>query len=292
MIVIGSRAMQHWNILPEDRMVNDWDFICTFSEFKAWTRKNKSIIQSCTSLSDSSFHICTKDGMNYEFEIACGAGSAKDLLALTDDEYIKPSWQLALKLSHRHLKNSSHFLKTMRDIQHLRSIGIALDAAQTEWLKKRELETYNYKHPRLDTDKQAFFADDGIRYVYDHDSIHEAVAVLSKPAYTFYMKDGSEVMTSKEKFFNVSEDVRLLGVYEETCVLALERSQIPYQFKPSTRKSFEKALMKVCTSITSGWFREYAWENYDEVLGMYERLGESDYVLKFEASRELLRPFK
>jgi hypothetical protein len=27
--------------------------------------------------------------------------------------------------------------------------------------------------------------------------------------------------------------------------------------------------MKVCTSITSGWFREFAWENYDNVLDLY-----------------------
>jgi hypothetical protein len=27
------------------------------------------------------------------------------------------------------------------------------------------------------------------------------------------------------------------------------------------------ALMKVCTSITSGWFRAFAWEHYDLVQG-------------------------
>ena len=112
------------------------------------------------------------------------------------------------------------------------------------------------------------------------------------PAYTKYMKDGAQVMTSKDKFFAANEFVRLLGVYEESCVLALERSQIPHDFKPSPRYSFELALMKVCTSITSGWFREYAWENYDKVLDLYNELGEDDYVQRFKRNQHLLKPFK
>lgn len=299
MITIGSRAMEFHNILPEGREVNDWDFICTFSEFRKWTRFNKSNIKSCTPLSDSSYHVRFFDGMNYEFEIAWEGTSGADLLSVFKEDHLCPSWQLAMKLSHRYLKNSPHFLKTMRDIQHLRKL-CELDEVQKEWLKKREIETYTYKHPRLDVDKESFFKDDGIRYVYDHDSIHETQALLwsdngdtewPRPAYTFYMKDDSEVMTCKEKFFDVEERIRLYGVYEETCVLALERSQIPYEFKPDPRKSFEKALMKVCTSITSGWFREYAWENYDKVIKLYEKWGETDYVDSFNKNRSLLRGF-
>lgn len=291
MITIGSRAMQFHNTLPEGRVVNDWDFICTFSEIRRWTRENKKFIKSCTPLSDSTYHVRFVDGMNYEFEIAWEDTSGADLLDICKEEYLPPSWQLAMKLSHRYLKNSPHFLKTMQDIQHLRTV-CELNEIQADWMKKREVETYNYKHPRLDVDKEAFFKDDGIRYVYDHDSIHKAVALINNtPAYTHYMKDGSEVMTSKEKFMSVSEEIRLYGVYEETCVLALERSQIPYNYKPEPRKSFEKALTKVCTSITSGWFREFAWENYDKVLDLYKSLGEKDYIERFKNNSHLLRSF-
>lgn len=297
MITIGSRAMKFHNILPEGREVNDWDFICTFSEFRKWTRDNKSSIKSCTPLSDSSYHVRFFDGVNYEFEIAWEGTSGADLLNIFEGEYLTPSWQLAMKLSHRYLKNSPHFLKTMIDIQHLQTVS-ELSEVQQEWLKKREIETYTYKHPRLDVDKEAFFKDDGIRYVYDHDSIHLTQAHYADdsgnmmPAYTFYMREDSEVMTSKTKFFALPEHFRVLGVYEESCVLALERSQIPYDFKPNPRKSFEKALMKVCTSITSGWFREYAWENYDKVIALYEEWGETDYVDSFIEHKELLKSFK
>jgi hypothetical protein len=290
--------MQYYGILPKGRIIQDWDFISTFPEFQKWTKQNKSLISRCTPLSDSNYHVKLHNGDNYEFEIAWDGTSGYDLLQIEHREgFVDPSWQLALKLSHRYLKNSVHFLKTMKDIQYLRAI-YSLTDIQQEWVKKREKETYTYKHPRLDVDKQAFFKDDGIRYVYDHDSIHLTQASYADdsgnmmPAYTFYMKDGSEVMTSKQKFFVIPEHFRVLGVYEESCVLALERSQIPYEFKPSPRKSFEKALMKVCTSITSGWFREYAWENYDKVIDLCEKRGETDYVEKFNSNKNLLKPYK
>jgi hypothetical protein len=79
-------------------------------------------------------------------------------------------------------------------------------------------------------------------------------------------------------------------VYEESCVLALERSQIPFP-DASPRKSFEYALMKVCTSITSGFFREWAWEHYDDVLALYNELGENDYIERFKRNRHLLKPY-
>ena len=138
-----------------------------------------------------------------------------------------------------------------------------------------------------------------MNYVYDHDSIHLTVAIKSKwdsfsnkpvPAYTLYMQDGAAVMTDKQKFFAVPAHVRLYGVYEEACVLALERSQIPYDFQPDARWSFEMALMKVCTSITSGWFRGWAYDHYDDVMALYESLGESDYVERFQRNHHLLKP--
>jgi hypothetical protein len=172
-------------------------------------------------------------------------------------------------------------------------LGVA--SINEQIVKLREAESYNYAHPKLNVSSKDFFNGDGVNYVYDHDSIHEAVACGTRPAYKWYMKDGSEVMTSKEKFLACNEEVRLYGVYEESCVLALERSQIPHglgkEGGPSARWSFEMALMKVCTSITSGWFREYAWENYQKVLDLYNELGENDYIERFNKNQHLLKPY-
>lgn len=299
MLVIGSRALVH-HFPNLDRVPNDWDFICTFEEFQKWSKVNKSTIQHCVPLSGDKFHVRDEAGTNFEFEIAWPGSSGEWLLMYAMgkgigcvDVYATPATLLALKLSHKYLKDSPHFLKTMRDIQLLRGLGVELTYLLEDWLPHRELETYTYKHPKLDVTKGEFFAGDGVQYVYDHDSLHMTVALTPDrqgsmvPAYTFYA-DGA-VWSSKELFFKVPEQIRLYGVYEEACVLALERSQIPY---PNTtpRKSFEMALMKVATSITSGWFREWAYNHHDDVMALYEQLGEDDYLQRFKRNAHMLKP--
>jgi hypothetical protein len=42
------------------------------------------------------------------------------------------------------------------------------------------------------------------------------------------------------------------------------------------------ALEKVCTSITSGYFREFAWETYHDSINVFNSDSKySDYDLKF-----------
>jgi len=199
----------------------------------------------------------------------------------------------AIKMSHRYLRNSPHFMKTLRDIMQMRKLGANMDdQVLYEIFKLREKETYNYKHPVLDQSKSGFFSGDGVDYIYDHDTIHEAIKITDKPAYMNYIVDGADVMTSKEKFFAQNDYIKLLGVYEETCVLALERSQIPNNFELDPRQSFVTALVKVCSSITSGWFREYAWENFNTVISMYRKFGEDDYIKRFNENIEVLKPYE
>lgn len=320
MLLIGSRALVENNPeLADTRVCSDWDYIATLDQVMGWIKENKSSLLFAIPRDEGKYYHCRlKDGTNYEFELAWDGTSAKMLLdsygdgyctAINDDLYM-------IKMCHRYKKNSVHFLKTMKDIHTLRQILGGKNA--DFWMnirsnfpitEQRVKESYDYGHPKLNVTSKEFFNADGIDYVYDHDSIHIAVALGAvdfgdddylmahhpKPAYTFYMKDGSEVMTSKEKFMSVPEQIRLHGVYEETCVLALERSQIPHALGkdggPTPRWSFEKALEKVCTSITSGWFREYAWENYDKVIELYESLGEDDYVKRFLDNAHVLKKY-
>lgn len=339
MLLIGSRALvANYPELTGVRKTTDWDFICTIEQFTAWHKHNREELQFAVPTQQGKYyHARDKDGMNYEFELAWPGTSAE--LFLKHYGLLEKKWTpeigpvpaigpdlLLIKLSHRYKRNSPHFHKTMTDIYWLREklgenyvayfLGLPLN---TEIMKLREAESYTYAHPKLNVTSKDFFTGDGVNYVYDHDSIHLAVALDSyvqwgqpcpdgkvgclvahgkrvfSPAYTKYMKEGSEVMTSKEKFFSVPEQVRLYGVYEESCVLALERSQIPHglgkEGGPSARWSFEMALMKVCTSITSGWFREYAWEHYNEVMALYNELGEDDYIERFKRNGALLRPY-
>lgn len=113
--------------------------------------------------------------------------------------------------------------------------------------------------------------------MYDHDTIHLSVMRGDRPAYEMFKADQAEVMCSKDLFMAQPRQIQLNAVLEESLVLALERSQIPHGKHVSPRKSFDMALEKVCTSITSGWFRSFAWENYFSVAAMYD----DNYVTKF-----------
>lgn len=307
MILVGSRALE-MQLKRQDKKLYrpcvDLDYLCTEKEWLI-----QSVIHAHDELVElvertgNKGHVKMVAGAHIEFDIA-QPGDSTDLLIqyckanpqslfLNNGDFVAPVDVLyLLKMSHRYKKNSPHFFKTMNDIHFMRSLGAKIPPELEEVFKLREKETYNYSHPNLDVKSKDFFKGDEVPYVYDHDTIHEAVAVLGVPAYKSYMKDDSEVMTSKEKFFEQENHIRLLGVYEESCVLALERSQIPFNFEVPTRQSFVMALSKVCTSITSGWFREYAYENFHVVMKFYESMGEDDYIERFKANSHMVKPFQ
>lgn len=193
-----------------------------------------------------------------------------------------------LKMSHRYLKNSPHFLKTMEDILKMRELGAYIESEHWDLFKLREKETYSYGHPKLNKDKEEFFTDD-VDYRYDHDTIHLSMKNLEKPAYMYFKPENEEVWCSKAMWNQCSEEIKLYAVLEETNVLALERSQVLFPETPP-EKSFEIALSKVCSSITSGWFREFAWENYHKVKSLYQK----NYVERFwkDVESGLVKPIE
>lgn len=313
MIMVGSRALEmQLKRLDKElyRPCLDLDYLCTEKEWAVQyiIYSHDEHVEVVERIGNKG-HVKMVAGAHLEFDIA-QPGDSTDLLIqycksnedmlflgrtllLDNGDYVAPVDVLyLLKMSHRYKKNSPHFFKTMNDIHFMRSLGASIPVELEEVFKLREKETYDYSHPNLDVKSKDFFKGDEVPYVYDHDTIHEAVAVLGVPAYKSYMKDDSEVMTSKEKFFAQENHIRLLGVYEEACVLALERSQIPFNFEIPARQSFIMALSKVCTSITSGWFREYAWENFAVVMKFYESMGETDYIERFKANQDIVQPFK
>ena len=297
-LVIGSAALRYYGI-EVDRIRHDIDTIASVEAIAEHVRDEAHKEIRYTPDGD---HILSKgpapNEMNtliWEYEIAWPESSGARLIEILEQHpelvevegsigYSHPGVVLALKLSHRYKKNSPHFRKTMDDIIMLREMGFEVPKCLKgkKWFKKREKETYKYSHPKLmGVKKGEFFNDDGIDYVYDHDSIHAAVQHLDRPAYSFFQPEGEEVGTSKEAFFAQPLRIQLLAVLEESYVLSLERSIIPFNTFDDEEKccrAFDMALMKVCSSITSGWFREFAWENFHLVEEMYD----IEYVRRFQ----------
>lgn len=302
MLLVGSKALNHWMCGGNDRKPRDTDYICTHNEAKHYISVHMP--DRVEHNAKGTTLVCHKNGeLPTELMIAWEGSTNDKILGLEEMSRggfagnIVASLNILylMKMSHRYLKNSPHFKKTMSDIHLMRGLGATID--QPALLKARELETYDYKHPSLMRNKKAFFnPNEGVGYKYDHDTIHIAMAIEPlRPAYTHFKHDQAEVMIDKHKWNAASLHIQLHSVLEESYVLALERSQIPYRDKVDPRRSFEIALEKVCTSISSGWWREFAWEHYDDVMRLFnEREAIKPYLMIFDEAVEavIVKPFE
>jgi hypothetical protein len=294
MIVIGSTALNYH--IPGIRPPVDLDLVGTYDELTEF-RKTFEATTFYPIAQGKKMFMRSRDGRIAEADIAWEGSAAERLrdFILADDgthveerrnglTFVYPSLNVLylLKMSHRYLKDSPHFLKTMRDIQLLRKYNAVIQEEHHPFYLKRMADTYTYNHPKLNVSKDNFFDAEatGVKYTYDHDSIHEAIKTLVVPTYQLFKNDEQEVMCNKELFFAAPEDVRIRAGMEEAMVLAIERSLVPFPGVLTPSEAFNLALMKVCTSITSGWFREYCWENYDKIQELFSFY--SDYFEQFQ----------
>ena len=187
-------------------------------------------------------------------------------------QFLRPEGAILwmLKESHKY-KDSLHFEKTRRDVLIYRSslIGKQNLSRYADLQARREEETYRPKI-KLNVSKDDFFSGDGVRYVYDHDWLHTVFAIGDAPAYKAIQRN-SEVFCSFNEWKIAKDTIRQNCVIEEAFVIAMERGVIPFDRLDVVTPQEEfllvkKALQKICTSLTSGWFRTYAWESYDSIL--------------------------
>lgn len=297
MILIGSSALLFHTKL--ERKVGDIDYVATYDE--AMQLRKDIGAKVCYPINQGrSIFMKHEDNIIVEVEIAWPDSMAERLAQFvesqTDNKFcydgtIVPSLDVLylLKLSHRYKKDSPHFLKTLRDIQFMRKLGAKIRPEHEEFFKKREKETYTNNLPKLNQSKDGFFRDD--IYTYDHDSIHEAVAIGIRPAYLEFKPTDSEVMVSKKMWDECSDQIKLNAAYEEVTVLCLERALVPHWDKWSDKKkAFDLAHMKLASSISSGWFREFVWERYDDIQAMYSE----EFIKKFNEglASGVVKPFK
>jgi len=291
LLLVGSHAARFHHPIDHRSYGQDYDLVGYYDDLVEYF-KSKHGLRSLIPISQGKKLVAKyQNSQIFEAEIVWPDSSAEDLYetAMADDDtqgydirssqMFVPSFNFLymLKMSHRYLKNSPHFHKTMADIKMMRNLGAEIDPIHMDFYRRREIATYNYGHPKLNVSKSRFFNGDGVDYKYDHDSIHRSVMRGYQPAYEVYKEDEADVFCSRELFYAAPQQIRLHGVLEESMVLALERSQIPFPGMKTPLESFLMALEKVCTSITSGWFREFAWDHYDAVVELYD----PNYVNQF-----------
>ena len=132
-------------------------------------------------------------------------------------------------------------------------------------------KAYPQGNPNLNQSNMDFF-DDNVVKVYDHDYIHELYAYEDRPMFERLKKPEKfdSAWCEKDLWLGLSDLQRLQCVAEETYVIATERFMVPKDWNFNPKQAYYMALKKVCTTLCSGWFRDYAIDNFPGVLNMYD----------------------
>lgn len=294
MIIIGSKAFLHQLDREEDRrfFTSDYDVIMSFSDFNTWAKLNRPFIKSMNPTQASKYRvIILKEGVRklYEIELAIEGTSSRFLLDHKDEvttgavkgmlgeSYAALSLPYQLLTKRSHLIYPVHFEKNMEDYQTLKmKLGsFDQDEHMKTYYQLRADEAkarYKQKTPRLNVTTEDFFSSKlAVPSYFVHDHLHELMAHHEKPVYTMMQKDSSKAWCEKDMFLDLPYEYQVQSVQEEGYVIALERYIIP-QYGEDAQDYFEcykKALKRICTTLTSGWFRNFAIENYDEAIRQY-----------------------
>lgn len=310
-VLIGSRA--EFNYFDIDS-VRDWDFIVRPNAVKPLLDSFGGKIVEQYPIDAN--HLVAKirygnDSYSIiEVEMAYRGTSGAAILDLMESTCTGKPYEVAplslmyvIRESHRY-RDSIHFEKNMEKLSTYieKQYKSRISEPLMEILELREAETYTRAPIKLNVSKKDFFSNDGVKYIYDHDTIHQAIAMGEVPAYTLISQ--SEVYFSKEKFDALPQSQKDFCVLEEAWVIALERGYLPYRKSIKQPRYhidgfgfdadymhglFKTALQKICTTLTSGWFREYASMNYIRL-----RNAKKDYLEDFlfiEANMNILKGY-
>lgn len=198
-------------------------------------------------------------------------------------------WLYPINLKGLAIVKRSHLWRDLRFKKHITMYhkhimdgSFTFDDIDLEILNERTkltMEAYPQSNPSLKKTKDQFF-DDFVVKKFDHDYLHEVVAV-SSDSIPMYKKmqnlSVDSVWCLKEKWDEFTHQEKLRCIYEETSVIALERFLIPKDFVFGKKIAYILSLDKVCTTLTSGWFRDYAIDHYDEIVKMFDYVAFNRY---------------
>lgn len=211
-------------------------------------------------------------------------GAAVDTGSTAGGYWIAPLAVLeAIKTAH--VVFPHHFAKHVADLHAIRRAMAAPTAtasatASATWrdpalqrlVVQRRIEHYLMHgvpgfHLNLNQTNDGFLeGDDAVhveRYI-KHDDLHELVKLDTRPAYDNLRADRTKALMSKALFEQADRAQQLNCVREECMSIALERYLLPGRVQDA-QQAYARALARVCTTLTKGWFREFALDAYPEV---------------------------
>lgn len=289
MIVLGSKAL-HINLSTdvERFMRSDIDVVMSLDEFYAFVEKNTPYITKMVPTSATKFSLRLKNTrtQHYEIEIAL-KGSALWLLDnhssiasgnFTDDcgnTFEVANTEILYLTKKSHIHYAIHYDKNIADYTLLKNnVDENKLKEYMPYFKMRAQETkerINKRLPRLNRTNKEFFdrSKNVVGYVFEHDDIHEAIKHYERPVYEMMKKDFSSAWCEKDMFHQLPHEYKIRCVQEEAYVIALERYIVLRKGPQDHFEAYKAALQRICTTLCSGFFRDFAVDNYFEVLEAY-----------------------
>lgn len=192
-----------------------------------------------------------------------------EVLSLNDFECVL-SLDNLYSLLHSHLfwKNKNgKYRKYMESYAYLQSIGRTLNRPLVNIFYEFWCNTKSPKdHIVLDKPAEDFF-NDNVKRKFHHDKIHKDIAYNNEPAYMKILKPGSEVMCDETLFNDLSTFDKDLCIVEEVLVTSKERAI-----------GFKAGYVHLITSLTRGWFADYALTRAPLYLGLLKTKPEADML--------------
>ena len=264
-LLIGSRALEYWSPDFKCKPNADWDII-SLREIEDATKRIE-------------WHDCNILG-NYDIERY--ASDEYIIIAGQRVYVVNPIGLTIIKRSHlwRDLSFQKHITHYHKHLARYRPAFNFIDEYMLQKRTKLTMNSYPQGHPSLKKSVEDFF-DDYVEKKYNHDYLHELVAYHDKPLYTQLQRNASSAWCDKDLWDKLSNDDKIKCVAEEAQVIAIERFLVPSNWNYAPRHAYLKALDKVCTTLCSGWFREFAIDHYPEVFDLCD-------ISKFEKVKGIL----
>ena len=255
-VFIGSYALG-------TRPCKDIDIICLKEDIEIETRKGKGNIESFYHQGCRiECHICDELPFFrslYEKYDCANVASYDDLLSI--------------KAGHLHIP-SHKWEMHMMDYQVLRRLANHLNPGDVAKHRRDMDKIHKTFRPKLKGVSKEDFFDDGVIKHFDHDYLHEQVALGDCPSYKLMQKDET-VECHYDLWSKMTYEEKLNCVIEESTVITLERFVIPMtkrgEFIGDMKALYRKGVQKVCTTLSSGWFQNFCWEKYVHVINAYPK---------------------
>lgn len=262
-VLIGSRALAYWNPDVKIKEDTDWDIISDEPiEGSEWHDPNfLNNAQMC--------QLYTSAGSTIDFN-----GHTLNVMNSLGLSIIKRSHLWRNLSFQKHITYYHKFMSYKRQ-----DYGLLAEEILQERIRLTT-QVFPQGHPSLKKSVDDFF-DDYVTKKYNHDYLHELVAYHDRPLYTQLQRDLTMAWCEKDLWDKLSVDDKIKCVAEETQVIAIERFLVPKDWNYPVRHAYIKALDKVCTTLCSGWFRDWAIDYYPQVFDLCD-------TIKFEKIRKEL----